>query len=188
MSSKTPFVRQVSWIMVVPQIVAMVASVCIVHIVLRPDVFSVSLILGCGVYLAYSIGSRQFIASAHRTGIRLSRRGKFQAAIPQYERSYQFFTRHEWIDRFRSLVLMSPSATSYREMALVNIAFCHAQLGNAELAKLYYQKTLEKFPGSLMATTSLKMIDTFQKEKPEPEDGEGVPESAPSASSEGPSS
>ena len=171
MSSKTPFVRQVSWPIVMPQLFSMVASVAIVHVVLRPEDFVHSLMLGCAIYLAYSIGSRQIIASAHRTGIRLSKQGKFQEAIPQYERSYQFFTKHKWIDRFRCLVLMSPSAISYREMALLNIAFCHGQLGNADLAKEYYQKTLQEFPDSGMAKASLKMIGTFEEsEKPQPTD------------------
>ena len=179
MSSKTPFVRQVSWPMVIPQIMAMVASVSIVHAVLRPEAFLHSLMLGCGIYLAYSIGSRQIIASAHRAGIRLSRQGRFQEAISQYERSYQFFAKHKWIDRFRSLVLMSPSGISYREMALVNIAFCHGQLGNAELAKEYYQKTLQEFPDSGMAKASLNMINTFQKEKPEQSPAGDVLKAAP---------
>ena len=52
-------------------------------------------------------------------------------------------------------------------MALLNIAFCHAQLGNGELAKEYYQKTLHEFPDSGMAKASLNMIETFEKEKPE---------------------
>ncbi len=168
MNSKTPFVRQVSWPLVVPQFLAIIASVTIVHTVLRPDKFVHSLMLGCAIYIAYSIGSRQIIASAHRTGIRLSKQGKFQEAISQYERSYQFFAKHKCVDRFRSLVLMNPSAISYREMALVNIAFCHGQLGNAELTKEFYEKALQEFPNSGIAKVSLNMIDTFQKEKPEP--------------------
>jgi len=168
MSSKTPFVRQVSWPLVIPQVIAGIVSIGLVHAVLRPEGFRHSIMLGCAIYLVYSIGSRRLIASAHRSGIRLTKQGKFQEAIQQFERSYQFFARHNWIDQLRSLVLMSPSAISYREMALVNIAFCHGQLGNAESAKEYYSKTLQEFPDSVMAKASLKMIEPFEEpEKPE---------------------
>jgi tetratricopeptide (TPR) repeat protein len=154
--------------MVMPQVFSMIGLIFVVNVALRPEDVSHSVIFGCAIYLIYSLCSRQIIASAHRTGIRLSKRGRFQEAIALFEQSYQFFTKHKWIDRFRSLVLMSPSAISYREMALVNIAFCHSQIGNAESAKEYYEKTLQEFPDSGMAKASLNMIKTFEKTQNDP--------------------
>ncbi len=69
-----------------------------------------------------------FIARAHRRGMRLYRSQQYAAAIQSFGESYDFFARHEWIDRFRAITMMSPSAISYREMALCNIAFGHRKL------------------------------------------------------------
>ena len=171
MSSKTPIVRQVSWPLVIPQFLAMACSVGIVHAAIRPETFSDSIFIGLLIYLTYSIGSRQIIISAHRAGMRLIKQSNFQEAIPQFEKSYQLLNRHKWIDRYRYLVLMSPSAIPYREMALVNIAYCHSQIGNADLTKEYYQKTLQEFPDSGLANAALTMIATIEKPgKPKQQD------------------
>ena len=72
-------------------------------------------------------------------------------------------TAYKWIDRFRSIVLMSPSAVSYREMALCNVAFCYTQIGNGERAKEVYRRTLAEFPESGMAAASLRMLESIGK-------------------------
>ncbi|HJT30655.1 MAG TPA: tetratricopeptide repeat protein [Pirellulales bacterium] len=124
--------------------------------------------LGAAAYLAYSIGSRMLIARDHRRGVRLYRQQQFAAAIQAFEDSYQFFARNPWIDRFRSLVMMSPSAMSYREMALCNIAFCYSQLGNGENAQTYYRRALDEFPNSGLAAAALRMIESVQQPPTEP--------------------
>ncbi len=169
MKGKAPVVRQVSWPFVLPQIAAMAASVFVVYVVLRPQEFVHALMIGCGIYLVYSIGSRRLITRAHRKGIRLSKRGEFREAIEHYRRSHDFFTMHPWVDKYRSIILMSCSAISYREMALVNMGFCYGQIGEAQKAKECYQAAVDAFPRSAMAASALRMIDTFEsKGKPEP--------------------
>jgi hypothetical protein len=69
-----------------------------------------------------------FIAREHRRGMRLYRSQPYAAAIQAYGESYDFFARHEWIDRFRAITMMSPSAISNREMGLCNIAFSFRNL------------------------------------------------------------
>jgi tetratricopeptide (TPR) repeat protein len=112
------------------------------------------------VFVAYSVGSRILIANAHRRGIRFFRRGQYEQAIRAFEESYEFFTCHPWIDRFRSIILMSASAPSYREMALCNIAFCHTQIGNGERAKEVYRRTLDEFPDSGLAASAMRMLES----------------------------
>ena len=58
--------------------------------------------------------------------------------------------------------MMSASAVSFREMALLNIAFAHSQIGKGEKAKEYYQRTLSEFPSSSMANAALRMIDSAE--------------------------
>jgi tetratricopeptide (TPR) repeat protein len=156
MSSAVPTIRQMSWPAVLPQLVAIGAAMGIAYLLGVPD----AVLWGAAVYLAYSIGSRQFIARAQRAGIRLVQQERFAEAIPKFQESFEFFERHPWIDRYRSIVLMSPSAMSYREMALANIGFCYGQLGDGERSRAYFQKCLERFPGSGLATAALRMLDS----------------------------
>lgn len=87
------------------------------------------------------------------------RQKQFEAAITCFENSYEFFCNKPWIDDYRSLVLVSPSRVSYREMALLNIAFCLGQLGRQAEAKEYYKRTLEEFPGSQIAHAGLTLLN-----------------------------
>ena len=85
-------------------------------------------------------------------------------AIEEFKKSYNFFCRHTWIDKYRCITLLSSRRSSYTEMALLNIAFCYTQSKNAKLSKEYYQKVLEFFPESEMAKSALNMISSFESE------------------------
>lgn len=150
-----PTIRQISWIATIPQFAAIA-----VLIIISCFGFGVSngLLIGTAVYLIYSFVSRLLVARDHRRGIGLLRKGQFKEAIQAFEASYRFFSEHLWIDRFRSIVLMSASAITYREMALCNIAFAYLQMGDGATAEGYYRRTLEQFPESIIAVTSLTLI------------------------------
>ena len=60
---------------------------------------------------------------------------------------------------------MSPSAASYREMALANIGFCYSQIGDGDEARQYYTECIQRFPESGLATTALRMMDTGMRSK-----------------------
>lgn len=126
------------------------------------------MVLGAAAYLAYSVGSRMMIARDHRRGMQLYRQQQYAAAIQAYDESYQFFVRNSWLDRFRAVTMMSPSAISYREMALCNIAFCYSQLGNGEKAEAYYRRALDEFPNSGLAAAALRMIESVRQPPTEP--------------------
>ncbi len=103
--------------------------------------------LGRGRIFDLLVGSRKLIPRAHRRGIRLSQTQQFEDAIRAHKESYEFFTRHSWLDRYRSITMMSPSSMSYREMALINIAFAYGQIGNGEKAKGILQRARERISG-----------------------------------------
>ncbi len=46
-------------------------------------------------------------------------------------------------------------------MALNNIAFCYGQMGNGEKSREYYEKILQEFPGSGLAKTALRFLNSF---------------------------
>jgi tetratricopeptide (TPR) repeat protein len=159
-------IRQISWIAAIPQFIVLALAVGM-GMLLSPANLTFGMTCGAATYLLYSFGSRLLIPRYHRTGIALSRQQRFADAIPHFERSLEFFDRHDWVDRYRSIVLMSPSAMSYREMALANIAFCYSQIGDGEQARLYYEKCLERFPDSSLALTALRMIDAVRRTPPD---------------------
>ena len=164
MKIKYPTYRQISWPLAIPQLLAIVFLLFLTNLILGAN-NPYKLMLGVGIYLAYSFSSRQIILGEHRRGMRLLQKHNFQDAIRCFEKSYTFFQKHSWIDKFRSIVLMSCSLMSYREMALINLAFCYVQIGNGGEAKKYYQQALKEFPKSVMANVALSFIQTFEKNK-----------------------
>jgi hypothetical protein len=151
-----------SWVAALPQLAALAGAVGTAYAVGGRAAAP----WGALVYLAYSIGSRQLILRAHRAGIGLVKRQRFADAISKFQESLDFFDRHPWVDEFRSIVLMSPSAIGYREMALANIAFCYGQIGDGAQCRAYYQKCLERYPESGLATAALRMLDSASAPTP----------------------
>jgi tetratricopeptide (TPR) repeat protein len=154
-STGTPTVRPISWPATAIHLglLLIIAVVCLGWFRSPPG-----MVYSTGAYLLYSLGSRFLIARAHRKGIQLSRSGQYEKAIEAFDESYQFFSRHAWLDRFRAVTLLSAAAMSYREMALCNIGFAYSQLGDGLKAKQVFQRTLNEFPNSAMATASLRML------------------------------
>lgn len=150
MSKDIPTYKPVAWISLVPQLIAMGTLVGLAKVGAGMD-WNDALIVGAIVYLFYSWGVKSTLTHHHKTGIERAHAGDFADAIHRFEQSYTFFSEHPWIDRWRYAVLLSSNQCSYREMALVNIAFCYVQLGRREDALHYYQRALEQFPNSTLA-------------------------------------
>lgn len=160
MWSEKPIVRQIAWLSMLPQFFVMGVLVVIFTLFLKS--FYLALCLAMIVYLVISFSLWRGVPRYHRKGILLYKQGNYAQAIEEYKKSYVFFSKHPWIDKYRYLTLLSASKISYTEMALLNIAFCYTQIKNAKSAKEYYQKALERFPNSEMAKISLNMIDSFE--------------------------
>jgi len=56
---------------------------------------------------------------------------------------------------------------TYREMALINIAFAHSQIGDGRTAKAYYERTLRDFPQNSIARAALRLIHSVEKSSAE---------------------
>lgn len=124
---------------------------------------STGMVFGAAAYLLYSLGSRRLLLGAHRRGMRHLRNREFEEAIREFERSFAFFTRHPWLDRYRSIAMMMASAMSYREMAMINIAFAYSQIGEGAKAKEYYHRVKEEFPHNGMADAAIKLIESIEQ-------------------------
>ncbi|WP_271856364.1 tetratricopeptide repeat protein [Patiriisocius marinus] len=163
MSSKVPTVKQTNWISIIPHLIIMGTIILIWHQFNPEKAF----LFGAMTYLVISFSLRNLIPKDHRNGIKKNNDEKFKDAIPDFEKSYAFFKKYEWIDKYRFITLLSSSKMSYREMALANIGFCYSQIGDGIKSKEYYERTLKEFPGSGLAKSALKMISAMEKNAPQ---------------------
>jgi hypothetical protein len=147
---------------VVPQLLTLAVSIGIFSLSLGFGVHA--LLWGAGCYLAYSFGSRAMLLRHHNAGMAALHQARWGEAIVHFRASFEFFSEHSWIDRYRAITMMSPSAASYREMALLNVAFCHAQLGNGPAARAAYERVSREFPDSPLAKSTLRLIESVAQE------------------------
>jgi tetratricopeptide (TPR) repeat protein len=159
MASSQPITRQVKLLPLIPQLLFMGLIILIFYLFQSSD----PLLYGLVTYLIIFIVIRNIIPLNHRNGIRLYKTREYQKAILEFEKSYSFFEKHSWIDRYRYIVLLSSSRISYLEMALINMAFCYSQIGNGLKSKELYEKTLNMFPDSQIAKTALKMFESAKE-------------------------
>ena len=154
MASTTPVLQQISWPSLVPQIViGVLLFQAAEHMGADNPVMAAAI-----VYVAALFSLRWLVAFHHRMGMRNYKKGNFEKAMGYFEKSHDFFRRHPWIDKYRYITLLSSTRISYREMALLNIAFCHGQIGNGRESKEFYESALAEFPDSEIAKAALRMI------------------------------
>ena len=159
MASKAPIIRQVAWLSVLPQLALIVCIIVFAYFL----GFRYFVLAGAIIYLTISFLLQFGIPFHHRKGVALFKKGSFLEAIPFFEKSYAFFKRNAWIDKYRYIILLSSSRVSYTEMALLNIAFCYGQSGKGKRSKEYYEKTLNEFLDSEMAKASLRKFESARE-------------------------
>src|SRR5574343_93684 len=136
MESNVPTVRQTAWVSLIPQLFFMGIIIFVYHLIEFKNPF----LYGALTYLIISFGLRNLVAKDHRQGMNLVKQQQFEMAIPLFENSVEFFTKNNWIDKYRFLTLLSSSKMTYKEMGLCNIAFCYSQTCNGQKAKEYYEQ------------------------------------------------
>lgn len=159
---KTPMIRQVSILGSIPNLTVLALSIA-VALEFFPEH---GVVFGAAFFLALRLFLRS-IPRDHRAGIQLVRNQQFEDAVPHFLRSFEFFERHPWLDTYRAILMLSPAAISYREMALANAGFCCSQIGDGENARKYYEWCLELFPESGLASSAIRMM---QSASPTPQD------------------
>lgn len=123
-----------------------------------------ALICACVSYLVLQQMIRRWLTPYQIKGMRLVKWGEYQAAIDSFEKSYASFARYPWLDKYRSILLLSSSKMSYREMALCNLGFCYGMIGDGAKAKAYYQQALEEFPCCMVAETTLRFLNSLSEQ------------------------
>jgi hypothetical protein len=156
MASQLPIARQIAWVSLLPQLGIMAILVTVFWAVGTKNF----VVFGAVTYLVLSFSLRHIIARHQRSGMRLFQRELFAEAIPHFEMSYRFFSRWSWIDRWRYITLLTSTRISFREMALLNMAFCYGQVGDGNKARELYEQTLREFPDSKIAQAALRLLDS----------------------------
>jgi tetratricopeptide (TPR) repeat protein len=159
MASETPTIRQTAWVSVIPQFLFMGLLLFVFHQISSEN----AVLYGAVTYLSISYILRNFIPKSHRKGLSLYNENRFLEGIDSFQKSYDFFCQHNYLDKYRYLLLLSSSKMGYKEMALNNIAFGYSQIGDGKKAKEYYERLLVEFPKNGIAKVALKMIDSFEK-------------------------
>src|SRR5688572_8625422 len=159
MASGTSILRQINWLAIALHVCLFVAFVFLFQFlqVGAPSLMAIATYLGLVYFLRF------FLAKYHRYGMMFIKRNEFEHAIPYFEKSYEYFQAKPWLDRFRAIFLLSSSRISYREMALVNIAYCYSQLGDTAQAKQYYERALKEFPDSAIAKAGLNILNSIKE-------------------------
>ncbi|GMV98973.1 MAG: hypothetical protein AMXMBFR84_01130 [Candidatus Hydrogenedentota bacterium] len=159
MSAKpnVPVVRPVAWASALIQIPVVVGFI----LLFRPMGYPLGIAVAAVTYVVLSYSFRTYVNRHHSRGMRRIWAGDHAGAIPEFEKAYDYFSRHSWIDKYR--YVWSSSRLAYREMALCNAAYCHMQLGNVSAAKSSLRKAVEEFPKGHMASATLNMIETIEK-------------------------
>lgn len=158
--SKVPTVRNISYAGLIPPFASM-AVMGFFGWLLVGETWGIT--VGFLVFIAFTILSRRLLSRDQIRGMKHLQKDELQEALACFERSYEFFSEHEWIDRFRALTMMTPTAFCYREMALCNIAYCHGQMGDGAKLKATLRRTLEEFPENPLALAGLRSFQASEK-------------------------
>ena len=156
MASKQPIVKQVAWLSTIPQLLILASFIALLSLTETES----PAVMGALAYFSVLVVLRKTVALHHWKGIAHFKKEEFAPALARFQQSYDFFSRHRWIDEWRYVMLLSSSRISYQEMALLNMAYCYGQLGEGARAREFYQRTLREFPGSAMAKAAIKMMDS----------------------------
>ena len=142
MKNKVKNISKKNWAFLIPQI----AIFLLIALVFRELEVAQYWLLSLTIYLLLNGYLKVIIPRWHRKGLFYIREGELEGAIFVFRKSYEFFTKHIWIDKYRAFILFSISAYSYREMALMNIIYCYSNLGREKEAKEVQTQLTKEFP------------------------------------------
>lgn len=101
---------------------------------------------------------RNILQGDHRQGIKRLQENKLEEALVCFEKSEAFFTKHEWVDKYRFLTMLNSSAYSFREMSLQNQAYALIRLERKDEAAQRLEKLLAIAPWREDAAKALEEL------------------------------
>jgi hypothetical protein len=162
-----PVVRALYWPALVPQVVVIAALTLIIGLCAPTLELPNRILISAAAYMAGCRLLRARVAREHIRGMKAYKAGSFEEASRAFEASHSFWSSHRTLDAWRSVFGIA-NYNPYRVMALLNGAFCYAQLGQPERAVLLYRQVLIEYPGNTFALTSLRMLGAVPTEAHDP--------------------
>lgn len=142
---KQNIIKQYNFSLLIPQIAIFTLLAFVLFLLNVPRY----LLLSLSLYFLLSGYLKIMIPKWHRKGLFYLRKGELNGAIFAFEKSYNFFSNHLWIDVYRAFTLLSISRLSYREMALINIIYCYQNLNKMADAEKVHKKLAKEFPDNV---------------------------------------
>ena len=149
-----PVIHQIAWVSLFLQLLIMTVFVAAATFMGVPKPYVAATL----AYIIMALAVRLFLTSHHRRGMHYAREGRMELANAEFQKSYEFFHRHAWLDEMRYIFLLSTSKVSYREMGLLNLAYCDLWQDRGDDAVRTYLRTVEEFPNSGLAWTGIKLF------------------------------
>lgn len=113
--------------------------------------------VGTSVLLLYVLLSRLVFTGDHQLALWYQAHQEYELAIPRLEASLRYFEKHPLLDRLRFVLMLSPTGYRYRELALLGLGHCNAQLGRLE-ARDHYEACLRLNPHNTTAHAALVLM------------------------------
>jgi len=123
-------------------------------------VLTIDALWGALIYLFIFPTLRLTFIRKHKKGIKLVRNGNADDAIACFQASYDFFSKYRILNNY-ICPLLSASKTTYKEMALLNTAYCYIMKKDGKKAKEIYEYVLSIYPNSMIAKNAMNTIDVF---------------------------
>ena len=142
MRQKRNIIRKNNWLYLIPQFAVLLLISMFLEQMRVPRYWLLSL----SIYFLLSGYLKIIIPKWHLKGLFYIRKGEFEGAVFAFQKSYNFFSRNSWIDKYRAFTLFSISRISYTEMALMNMIYCYERLGDKKSARNIQSKLLKEFP------------------------------------------
>lgn len=157
MSANVPIVRAASWLAVIVIIFVWIIFMAIFTFLFQID----GIYIGSILFFILMVLLQRLIPTSLIKGMKAIKKNDFKTALEFFNKSVDFFTQYDWVDKYRAITLLSAAKMSYREMSLCNIAFCYSQTNEGEKAKDLYEQILKEYPDNGIAYYSLNSINTF---------------------------
>lgn len=149
MAPQATVVPSVRWYALLLAFVPLLAFIAVGYAVFGQDDGLIVAIVAYAGYRFFIV--RRIVCRDHRNGIVLTRHGQFADAIAAFQRSEASWERHPTLDRYRALVLGSPTSHSFRLFAKYNQAYCLSRLGRGAEARDLVDRVLAEAPDMLPA-------------------------------------
>ncbi len=157
MSANVPIVRTASWLAVIVIILVWIIFMAIFTFLFQID----GIYIGSILFFILMVLLQRLIPTSLIKGMKAIKKNDFKTALEFFNKSVDFFTQYDWVDKYRAITLLSAAKMSYREMSLCNMAFCYSQTNEGEKAKDLYEQILKEYPDNGIAYYSLNSINTF---------------------------